>query len=179
MLGHDEVDVAQHELGAEALADPAQLEQRLGRGHAEPPAFCARDRPDERPVGDAGQRDRHDEEEDRGHDVRRVVEGLGALDLRLAQRLDDAEDRDEADVLEQRHEVVEQRRDHPPDALRQHHVAHGLRRGQAEGARRRPLARVHREDAGPDHLGDVRGVGDHDGGRTEDGDVGTGDVRRG
>ena len=48
--------------------------------------------------------------------------------LGLAEDLDDADERDQRGVLLEADEVVEQRRDHPPDRLRQHHVAQPLER---------------------------------------------------
>ena len=59
------------------------------------------------------------DEEQRGCDVRRVVEGCGSVDLRLLERLDGAEDADERGVLLQPDEVVEERRDHPAHGLRE------------------------------------------------------------
>ena len=72
-----------------------------------------------------------------------------------------AEDRDQAHVLLQRHEVVEQRGRDPANGLGKDDLAHRLAVGQAQGPRGHPLARVHRLDAGAEHLGDIRTVGQH------------------
>ena len=74
----------------------------------------------------------------RRHDVRRVVEVVGRVDLGRADRVDDAEDRDQAGVLLQRDEVVEQRRHdpaHAPAAARRGAWS-GRARGRASGPRR-------------------------------------------
>ena len=55
-------------------------------------------------------------------------------------------------------EVVQERRDHAPDGLREDDVAERLAAGEPERARGRLLARMHGLDAGPVHLGDVRRV---------------------
>ena len=112
-------------------------------------------------VGEPRHRDGQAAEQDARDDVRRVVEVERRLDLRRADRVDDAEDRDQAGVLLQRDQVVHQGRDHPAPRLRQHDVAQRLAVGQPERAAGQPLAGVHRLDAGAEHLGDVRRVGQH------------------
>ena len=97
-----------------------------------------------------------------GDDVRREVGVLRGGDLRGADRVDRAEDRDEPGVLLQRDQVVEQRRHHPADRLRQHDGPQGLRAAQPERPGRRDLRGVDRLDARPEHLGDVGGVGEHE-----------------
>ena len=82
----------------------------------------------------------------------------GDVDLRLAERLDDPEQRDQRRVLLQADEVVEKRRDHAPHGLREDDVPQRREPGEAERPRGGLLARVHRVDPGPVHLGDVRRV---------------------
>ena len=82
----------------------------------------------------------------------------GCLIWRRPEDLDDADERDQHRVLLEADEVVEQRRDHPPDGLRQDDVAERLEPRQAERAGRRVLARMDRVDAGAVDLGDVRRV---------------------
>ena len=72
------------------------------------------------------------------HDVRRVVERRGDVDLRLAERLDRADQRDERRVLLQPDEVVQERRDHAADRLRDDHEAQRLDRARARASARRP-----------------------------------------
>src|SRR4051812_4443151 len=59
-------------------------------------------------VGEPGQRDREEDEEQPGEDVRSVVEILGLHELCLPERVQRAEDGQPARVLLQAHDVVEQ-----------------------------------------------------------------------
>ena len=99
-----------------------------------------------------------DQEHERRRDVRGEVERTGLADLRLAEDLDDADERHEDRVLLEPDEVVEQRRDDPPDGLRQHDVAERLEPAESERPGGGVLARVDGLDAGPIDLGDVRRV---------------------
>ena len=63
------------------------------RAHASSPCLLAALVARDEPVGEARHRDRERDEDDRRRDVRRVVERRGDLDLRLPERLDDAEQR--------------------------------------------------------------------------------------
>ena len=93
---------------------------------------------------------------------------LKVADLRIwacAEDLDDADDRHEHRVLLEADEVVEERRDHPPDGLRDDDVAQGLEPAEPERARRGLLARVDRLDARPV---DLRHVGRVDEGQGDD-----------
>ncbi len=62
-------------------------------------------------VGEPREGDRHEQEHDRRGEVRREVERRRGVDLRLPERLDDTDQRDERRVFLQADEVVEQRRD--------------------------------------------------------------------
>src|SRR5581483_6490285 len=144
---------------ADRGARPRRLARR-SRGHPGglPAAALARDQPVRQPR----ERDRDRDEEHRGIDAVGEVEGRGLVDLHLLERLDRAEDPDERRVLLEPDEVVQERRDHPADGLREDHVAQRLPAAQAERARGRLLARVHRFDAGAIDLGDVRRVHEHE-----------------
>src|ERR1700759_1287077 len=83
-------------------------------------------------VDDAGERDRDQQVEHRGGDDRGVVEVFALEDLGDAEGLLRADDRDQRDVLLQGDEVVQQRWGDPADRLRQDHVAHRLRLGEAD-----------------------------------------------
>ena len=75
-------------------------------------------------------------------EVGRVVEGARDLDLRLPERLDEPEQRDERRVLLQPDEVVQERWDDAAHRLRERRRSvSAWPRGQAERARRRLLAR--------------------------------------
>ena len=113
-------------------------------------------------VGEPGEREREQHEQDPGHDVGREVGVLRGLDLRGTDGVDGAEDRDEARVLGQRDQVVQERRDHVAHGLRQHHVPQRLPVRQAERPGRGHLGRVHGLDPGPEHLRHVRRVGEHE-----------------
>ena len=104
------------------------------RRHRAPAAPRARSRATSQSVK-PGERDRHDDEHERHRDVGREVEGRGRLDLRRPEDLDHADVRHQHRVLLQADEVVEERRDHPPDGLRDDHVAQRLepRAGRATG----------------------------------------------
>ena len=156
VLGDREVDPAQHLVPPERLVDVLELDRVHARASSR--AAVARDQP----VGEARERDRQQQEQQRGREVRRVVEGGGRLDLRLAKRLDDTEQRHERGVLLQPDEVVQQRRNDAADGLRQHDVAHRLRVREPERPRGRRLARMDRLDARAVDLGDVRGVDEHE-----------------
>ena len=77
------------------------------------------------------------------------------LDLRLAEDLDDADERHERRVLLEADEVVEQRRDDAPDRLREDDEAQRLEMAEAERPGGGILARVDRLDSCPVDLGDV------------------------
>src|SRR5215217_2338375 len=110
-----------------------------------PPALPAR-----KPVGQAGHRDREQDEQQRGGEVRRVVEAAVDLDLRLPEGLHGPDQRDKRGVLLQADEVVQKRReDDEPERP-------SVR--QAERARRRRLTRMNGLDAGAIDLADVGGV---------------------
>ena len=79
----------------------------------------------------------------------------GLSDLRLPEDLDDPDERHERGVLLEADEVVEERRDDPPDGLRQDDVAERLAAAEPERPRRRVLARVDRLDPGAVDLGHV------------------------
>ena len=66
------------------------------------------------------------DEERRRDEVGRAVERRRLVDLRLPERLDDAERADERRVLLQPDEVVEERRDHAPHGLREDDEAQRL-----------------------------------------------------
>ena len=89
------------------------------------------------------------------------LNAASACTCAYADRVEGTQHRDQPDVLLQGHEVVEQWRGHPAYGLRKHHPAHRLPVGQPQRPGRRPLARVHRLDAGPEDLRDVRRVGEH------------------
>ena len=91
----------------------------------------------DQPVGEPRQRDGDEEEEDRRDDAGREVEGRRLVDLRLAERLDDAEHADERRVLLQPDEVVQERRHHAAHRLRDDHVAERLARARARASARR------------------------------------------
>ena len=71
---------------------------------------------------------RHGDEEEHecGGEVRREVERRCGIDLRLPERFDDTDQRDERRVLLKADEVVQQRRDHAADRLREDHEPHRL-----------------------------------------------------
>ena len=96
--------------------------------------------------------------EHRRREVRSEVEGRVRVDLRLVERLDCADRRNERAVLLQPDEVVEERRDHAPHGLRQDHAARRLPARKPERSRRRLLARMHRLDPRAVDLADVRAV---------------------
>src|SRR5688500_2587252 len=83
-------------------------------------------------------------------------EAPGDLDLRLPERLDGAEERNERRVLLEPDEVVEERRDHAPDGLRNDDEPQRLRARETQRPRRRLLARVHRFDPSAVYLRHVR-----------------------
>ena len=109
-------------------------------------------------VGESGERDREDDEEDRRDSFAGVIEVVARVLAGLCDCFEDADDVHERRVLLESDEVVEERRDDSADRLRQHDVTHRLRVAQPEGARRHPLARVHRLDPRAEYLGDVRRV---------------------
>ena len=86
-----------------------------------------------------------------------VAVDLGDAVDRLRDR---ADDRDQADVLLQRDEIVEQRRDDAPDRLGQDDQAQVWRWVSPSDRAAARWLRMHRLDARPRHLGDVRAVGD-------------------
>ncbi len=157
VLVEREIDPAQHLELAERLVEA--LDERARRVTSATPAACRRRR--SRATSQSVKRASGiviSDEERRGDEVGRAVERRRLVDLRLAKHLDDPEHADERGVLLEPDEVVEQRRDHPPDRLRDHDVAERLEVGQAERARGRVLARMHGLDARAIHLGHVRGV---------------------
>ena len=98
-----------------------------------------------------------------GHHVRGVVEGLGGVDLGLQHGVvvGGAQDRDQCrcpSAARPSRSAVAAAPAGPP-AARPRAAWSGV--GQAQGAGGRPLRRVHRFDAGSEHLGDVRRVGQH------------------
>ena len=134
----------------------APTRRRPGQpAHRAHPAAAPRER-----VGEPGERDGQQHEQDAGHDVRREVRVVVVWICAARTASIATEDRDQAGVLLQRDQVVEQGRDHPAHGLGQDDRAHRLRVAQPERPRRGHLGRVHRLDAGPEHLGDVRGVGE-------------------
>ena len=112
-----------------------QAGRRHRRGHR-PLAALRRPVARDEPVRDPGERDRDDDEDQRDRDVRREVERGGLDDLGLAEDLDDPEGRHEHGVLLEADEVVEERRDDPPDGLRHD------RRSGATGSRLSPSERA-------------------------------------
>ena len=163
VLGDRQVDALQHLELAEGLAHAARgrsasaaaLTSRL-RG--ELPATVARDQP----VREARERDRDQDEEQRRREVGRVVEGRGHVDLGLAERLHDAEQRDRAVSFCS-----------PMKSLRSGGITRRTACGRIDEAERLPvrepersgggrLARVYRLDAGAVDLGDVGGVDEHE-----------------
>ncbi len=102
------------------------------------------------------------DEQRRRDEVGGAVERRRLVDLRLLERLDDAEHADERRVLLQPDEVVQQRRDHPPHGLGEDDEAQRLAVREPERARGGLLARVHRLDPRAVHLGDVRRVDEHE-----------------
>ena len=152
MLGDSEVDPMQNLTLPEGLGHAGQLQDGLAHRRVPPPLPA---------VQQARHRDRDAQVEQGGGHERRVVEGRGGDDLRLAKRLArDADDRDQGDVLLEGDEVVEQRRADVADCLRDDHVAQGLGLGQADRQRRVALAPVHRVDPRAVDLGDVGAVGE-------------------
>jgi hypothetical protein len=73
------------------------------------------------------ERNRDQDEEDGGDEVRRKVPVLRRELLRERRGLGHADDVDDRGVLLQPDEVVEKRRNHPADGLRDDHVPHRLR----------------------------------------------------
>ena len=110
-------------------------------------------------------RERHgdDQVEDAGHDERRQVAGQDRGVLADAEQLalgdQQAEEVDEAGVLDDGDELVHQRGQHPADALRHDDEAHGLAVAHAQRAAGLELAPVDALDAGAEDLADV-GAGD-------------------
>ena len=159
VLGHGEVDPAQHLELAERLVQPLDPERVA---HTSRPAcWRRRSRATSQSVNRAsGIGEEH--EQRRGDEVVGAVEVRGLVDLRLAERLDHAERTDERRVLLQADEVVEQRRDDPAHGLREDDRRERLPVREAERTGGRRLARVHRLDPGPVHLRDVRRVDEHE-----------------
>ena len=158
VLGDAQVDPAKDLVLAEGLVESLDLEGGARRlGHRAPPAWRLRSRATSQSVSRASGIVTMNEDE-RHVEERREIEGRRLEDLRLAEDLDDAEDRDEDRVLLQPDEVVEERRDDPPDGLRDDDVAERLEPAQPERARSRFLAPVDRFDARPVDLRDIRGV---------------------
>ena len=154
VLGDVQVDAAEHLQLPEGLVHTVE-EQRFA--HALDACRLRRSRSTSQSVNRASGIVERDEEQ-RGRDVRRVVERRRSVDLRLLERLHRAEEADERCVLLQPDEVVEERRDHPAHGLREHDRAERLKMRQPERARRRGLARVHGLDSGAIDLGHVRRV---------------------
>ena len=134
---------------------------RLAAGHADagaadlPAPLLAGDQP----VGEPRERDRHHAGRSSAVTTYGVKLNFAAdEDLRLAEDLDDADERHQHGVLLEPDEVVQQRRDDPPDRLRDDDVAHRLELRQPERPRRGRLARVDRLDPRPVDLGHVRRV---------------------
>ena len=167
VLGDVEVDPAQHLELAEGLVQrPRCAAPRRCPAHAVAhtslPAWCCfRSRAISQSVKRASGIVISDEQR-RRDEVRRAVERRGLVDLRLLERLDDAERADERRVLLQPDEVVEERRDHAPHGLGEDDEAQRLAAREAERARGGLLARVHRLDPRAVDLGDVRGVDEHE-----------------
>ena len=90
----------------------------------------------------------------------REVEVGRRLDLRGADGIDRAEQRDEADVLLQRDEVVHERGRDLAHGLRHDDQPHRLTVAEPERARRVALRRMHRLDPRAEHLGHVGRVGE-------------------
>ena len=162
MLREREVDAAEDVQLAERLADALEDERRSVRAHRNPPASCLRRSRATSQSVKPRERDRDRDEQDRRADVRRVVEGRGDVDLRLAECLDHSQQGDERRVLLEPDEVVQERRDHATDRLREHDEAERLQAIEPERPRRCLLARVHRLDSGSVHLRDVRRVDEHE-----------------
>ena len=168
VLGDVEVDPAQHLELAEGLVQALDARargagfSRSGSAHTSLPAWCCfRSRAISQSVKRASGIVISDEQR-RRDEVRRAVERRRLVDLRLLERLDDAEGADERRVLLQADEVVEERRDHAAHGLREDDEAQRLAVREAERARGRLLARVHRVDARAVHLGDVGRVDEHE-----------------
>src|SRR5690606_39125419 len=81
------------------------------------------------PVGEAGDGDADDQEQDGGDDVAGVVEGAGVEDLGLSHTLPHAEHEHQRDVLLQTDEAVQEGGDDVSDCLRNQNVAKRLHLG--------------------------------------------------
>ena len=122
-----QVDPVQHLEVAEALRDVLERDEvRVRADHtAWARSRCSRSLIEV--VGEAGERDREDDEEHGRDREARVVEVVGGVEARLRSRLGEPEDGDERGVLLQADEVVQERRDDAPDRLRQDDEAESLR----------------------------------------------------
>ena len=114
-------------------------------------------------VGEACERDAHEEEQDSGGDVWGEVEALRHEDPGTAQRLDRTDDADEGHVFLEADHVVHQGRHDAANGLWQHDAAHRLGRAETERSRCCALAFVDALDAGAEHLGHIGGVAHHQG----------------
>src|SRR5262245_56557216 len=114
--------------------------------------------PGDEPVDESRLGDRDHDVDEREGDVRREVEFGGGDDLRLAEGLRVSEHGDQRGVLLQADEVVQQRRDHAANRLRDHDEPKRLPPAEPERSRGGHLRGVHRLDPRPVDLGDVRRV---------------------
>ena len=159
VLGDGQADLVEHRVLVEALGHALDLDEGRIAHRLRPLELLAAA---DQAVGVARQRDRDVDEQHRRDHVAAEVAERRRVRLGLLDGLGDADDADDRGVLLQADEVVQERRDHAPDRLRQDHVAHHLPVAEPERARRHALARMHRLDARAVDLGDVGGVHDHE-----------------
>ena len=114
-------------------------------------------------VDEMGQRHRDHEIEDAGQQQRRQIAGDDGLVLADTEQFalggQQAEEVDEARILDVADELVHQRRQDAADALRDDHEAHALAVAHAERTGGVDLAALDALDAGAEDLADV-GAGD-------------------
>ena len=111
-------------------------------------------------VDQSGQRDRHRQEHQRAEDQGGAVEEVRLHVLPGLDDLDEAEHADQRGVLHQGDVVVQQRRDHLADGLRDDHLPHRLAVVHPQRAGGLHLALGDRLDPRPVDLGHVGPVGD-------------------
>ena len=143
-LLHLEIDAREDVVRTEVLANPLQAQHR----HHPPPCSRRIWRSASQSANLASGMVSSDEEAG-GRDVRREVEVSARVDLSPPKDLDQSDRRHQGGVLLQRDEVVEQRRHHPTQRLREYDMSQRLGIGEAQRTRCGPLARMNRLDARP------------------------------
>src|SRR5438876_250835 len=165
-------------MNEESSTDPPWIHTTAGRWGSPASRQCRRTPEGSTTSGSGGspletaRHPRHRVRADPVHDGDEEVELEGAdlsvvHDLGRFGEVHVADDRRERRVLEEHDHLRHQRRHHVAQGLGQDDVAHGLRAGEPQRARRLHLAARHGLNAGPHDLAEVGGLEDHERGERD------------